>query len=178
MTIFYSKSSGGFYSTTVHNSIPVDAVEITEEQHAALLSDQASGKIITVDNNGNPIAVLPESLLTLDQIKALKIGALNQSCGVVMYGLVSYMGTSFQADVESVRRINGTVTVYDNDGAVPSGFYWLDANNNQVSMTLTQLKGLAKAVVDNAWMAFQHLQTSKASVIAASTKVAVNSITW
>jgi hypothetical protein len=60
--MFYSKSTNGFYATEVHGeNIPGDAVEITEEQHAELLAGQAQGKVITGDENGNP--VLTESLI-------------------------------------------------------------------------------------------------------------------
>lgn len=36
-----------------------DAVEITPEQHAALMAGQAEGKQITADENGHPILVDP-----------------------------------------------------------------------------------------------------------------------
>lgn len=61
--MFYSKSTGGFYSTEIHGSnIPEDAVEITIEQHVALLEAQTSGKVIAADNKGNPIALDPPPL--------------------------------------------------------------------------------------------------------------------
>lgn len=58
--MFYSKSAGGFYATAIHgDSIPLDAVEITVEQHAALLEGQSQGKQIAGDEAGNPILVDP-----------------------------------------------------------------------------------------------------------------------
>lgn len=54
--MFYSKSTGGFYATEIHgDSAPSDAVEITSEQHAALLEGQSQGKIIAADKNGKPV---------------------------------------------------------------------------------------------------------------------------
>ena len=76
--MFYSKSTGGFYVEEIHGSrkvtvvdpeatpdtieidnpdckIPADAVEITPEQHAALLNGQSSGKCIVADADGYPI---------------------------------------------------------------------------------------------------------------------------
>lgn len=54
--MFYSKLTGGFYDTVIHgDSIPVDAVEIATETHAALLTGQSAGKIITADANGFPV---------------------------------------------------------------------------------------------------------------------------
>lgn len=58
--MFYSKTTGGFYDTAIHgDAIPADAVEITAEQHAALLDAQASGKLIQADKSGKPVAVAP-----------------------------------------------------------------------------------------------------------------------
>jgi hypothetical protein len=57
----YAKSTGGFYAAEIHGeNIPGDAVEITAEQHAALLEGQASGKIIASDSDGNPVLNDPQ----------------------------------------------------------------------------------------------------------------------
>jgi hypothetical protein len=68
MTLYYSKSTGGFYTDAVHDTIPPDAVEISEDDHAALLAAQATGQVITVDATGNPIAeAMPAIPLTVEQ---------------------------------------------------------------------------------------------------------------
>jgi len=65
--MFYSKSTGGFYSAEIHGSnIPTDAVEITIEQHFELLQGQSNGKVISADINGNPVltdAPVPELVI-------------------------------------------------------------------------------------------------------------------
>ena len=54
--MFYSKSTGGFYTREIHgDNIPADAVEITEAEHAALIEGQSLGKRIVADENGRPI---------------------------------------------------------------------------------------------------------------------------
>ena len=54
--MFYSKTTGGFYDREIHgDSIPVDAVEISNELHAELMAGQANGKIIGPDVNGYPL---------------------------------------------------------------------------------------------------------------------------
>ena len=54
--MFYAKSTGGFYDAAIHgDNIPADAVEITVEQHQALLAGQSEGKLITADENGKPV---------------------------------------------------------------------------------------------------------------------------
>ena len=55
MSMFYSKSTGGFYDDSLHETIPSDAVGITVAQWQALLAGQASGQLIVADSNGNPI---------------------------------------------------------------------------------------------------------------------------
>lgn len=58
--MFYSRQTGGFYDTEIHGeNIPADAVEITREQHAALLQGQSEGKQITADENGFPVLIDP-----------------------------------------------------------------------------------------------------------------------
>ena len=56
--MFYSKLTGGFYSTEIHGSaMPKDCVEITDEKYHNLLESQGSGKILTTDTKGFPIAI-------------------------------------------------------------------------------------------------------------------------
>lgn len=55
-TVFYSPTTGGFYTAEIHgDNIPADAVELTEAEHAALLEGQSKGQHIVADANGRPI---------------------------------------------------------------------------------------------------------------------------
>jgi hypothetical protein len=54
--MFYSAQTGGFYSVEINGeNIPEDAVEITVEQHAALLAGQSAGQRIIADQYGSPV---------------------------------------------------------------------------------------------------------------------------
>lgn len=54
--LFYSANTGGFYDTAIHgNNIPADAVEITADEHQALIEGQSSGKVIVADDAGRPV---------------------------------------------------------------------------------------------------------------------------
>lgn len=81
MTRYYSKSTGWFYTSSVNGAdIPDDAVEITDEEHAALLQGQAEGKRIVPDENGRPTLADPPppgppQVVTRAQGKAALIGA-------------------------------------------------------------------------------------------------------
>ena len=58
--MFYSKTTGGFYDPAIHgDNIPADAIEITKEEHAALMEGQSQGKLIQADANGRPVLVNP-----------------------------------------------------------------------------------------------------------------------
>ena len=58
--MFYSKSSGGFYDIAIHGAaMPSDVVEITVDDHAALLDAQSCGKVISAGANGYPFALNP-----------------------------------------------------------------------------------------------------------------------
>ena len=71
--MFYSPSTKGFYDTTIHGAnIPSDAVEITAEQHAALLEGQSNGQQIVPDANGRPILVDPVVDLVTQRIMQIK----------------------------------------------------------------------------------------------------------
>ena len=76
--MFYSKSTGGFYSREIHgDNIPADAVEITVTEHAALIEGQSQGKCIVADANGRPALQdpAPPEPLTREQIEALRLRA-------------------------------------------------------------------------------------------------------
>ena len=58
MKIFYSKSQKAFYDLDIHgDAMPKDVVEITKEEHTALLDGQSNGRDIATDKKGKPILV-------------------------------------------------------------------------------------------------------------------------
>jgi len=55
MTIFYSASTAGFYSSEINENMPEDVKEVTQKKYDSLLEGQSLGKVIVSDNDGNPI---------------------------------------------------------------------------------------------------------------------------
>ncbi|MCP8687745.1 phage tail assembly chaperone [Marinobacterium sedimentorum] len=56
MSIYYSAATQGFYDARIHGKrIPEDGVEITREQHQALLKGQSRGTRITARADGHPV---------------------------------------------------------------------------------------------------------------------------
>lgn len=75
MTIFYSAFTSGFYDDSVHspNMIPVDAAEITDEEHQELLQGQAAGQRIIANESGFPVLAdveLPPLGMLIDRAQA------------------------------------------------------------------------------------------------------------
>lgn len=59
---YFSASTHGFYTQTVHSgAMPSDVVEISEQEWLALLDAQSRGMVIRADENGRPIPVRPEA---------------------------------------------------------------------------------------------------------------------
>lgn len=62
---FYSAQAGGFFSSEIHDTLPTDAVEISDQQWRDLLDAQEQGKCIQAGADGRPIAV--ERVQTAEQ---------------------------------------------------------------------------------------------------------------
>lgn len=76
--MFYSKSTGGFYSREIHgDNIHSDAIEITTEQHSELIEGQSQGKRIVADENGFPVLADPP-LPTAEQMIAQYTAGVQQ----------------------------------------------------------------------------------------------------
>ena len=55
---FYSPNTGGFYLEAVHgDNMPLDVVEVSDEEHAALMAGQATGKLIQANEQGLPVLI-------------------------------------------------------------------------------------------------------------------------
>ncbi|WP_024674072.1 phage tail assembly chaperone [Pseudomonas syringae] len=84
--IFYSATTGGFYDPAENIFVPDDALEITEDRHAELLSGPASGLRIIADSEGLPMLADPlplsEELLASNE-RAWRTGQLAATDGMV-----------------------------------------------------------------------------------------------
>lgn len=126
-------------------------------------------------------ATIPSESLALAQVaqtEAMYVAysqAVQQSVSFKSAGGVTQ---TFQADTNSQNILLQSYTGFQAAGAVPAAFYWVAADNTQVSFTLADLKGLYAAMLAQGWAAFQQLQTRKASIRAATTSAAVKAITW
>jgi hypothetical protein len=57
---YYSKTTRGFYNKEVNgDAIPKDAVEVQDADYSALMTGQASGKVIQPNQSGYPVLADP-----------------------------------------------------------------------------------------------------------------------
>lgn len=59
MTKYFNANPISFYTSEIHDVIPPDSIEITDELWKELLDGQSAGKEISVDADGNPILITP-----------------------------------------------------------------------------------------------------------------------
>lgn len=68
--MYASKTTRGFYDAAIHgDNMPADVVEISNEDHAALLEGQSNGKLIEFDEAGYPF-LTDQSTPTAEQVQA------------------------------------------------------------------------------------------------------------
>lgn len=84
----------------------------------------------------------------------------------------------FDADSTSQTILMQATQGYSIAGSVPSGFYWVSADNVQVPFTLADLQGLYAAMLAQGWTAFQKRQALKEQINAAASVADVEAIVW
>lgn len=86
--MFYLKSTSGFYPTKNYQNVDyTGAVEITYEQHVALLQAQSEGAQIKADAEGKPFAAFPNPP-TLAELKTAKKSEITQIFNATMQQVV------------------------------------------------------------------------------------------
>jgi len=140
--MFYSQSTLGFYSQEFHcDNIPSDAVEITADYHAELMEAQSSGKVISADDFGYPIAIDPakpvrtiESLLAEVAAKRWQV----ETDGIMVAGV------PIATDREAQSLLNSAFI--DLQSGLINDTQWKAANGTFTLVTLVQLEPVAQAV--------------------------------
>ncbi|MCG9064731.1 DUF4376 domain-containing protein [Laribacter hongkongensis] len=138
--MFYSATTHGFYDSSINNTIPADAVEITAEQHAALLAGQSAGKLIMADEQGHPIlADLPP--VTLDTLRDRALSLLPAWEKAERAGGIEHAGQRWLTTSAALQDLRDVLLA----GTVP-GEQWVTADRRIVPMTLPELQSLWQAI--------------------------------
>ena len=155
------------------SSIPPDAVEIPESVWQAHINGQRK---VYDSASGAWVDYAPSADELLNQAKTSKLAELKTAYESAISADIAYMNTTFQADQKSQDTI--TKVLAASGGALPDGFFWLDAANNQVPMTFADLQGLANAILLRGQQLFAKYQQLKAQVNAATTVAEVGAVVW
>ena len=130
--MFYAESTGGFYSREIHGeSIPADAIEITDEEHAALLSGQSQGKIVAADEDGSPVLADPAAPTAAQVWERIKVERDQRKAGGVKVK-VGTVDKWFHSDDAS--RIQQMALVMMG-ASIPANLQWKTLDGSFVTMT-------------------------------------------
>jgi hypothetical protein len=118
MSLFYSKSTGGFYDNSIHTpaQIPSDAVAVSQVDYNALMEGQTLGNTISADADGNPILVAPP-VATLAQVQAAALTQIDAAAETLRSQFITansgqvatYLLKQGQAQVFQAAGYAGTV---------------------------------------------------------------------
>jgi len=121
------------------------------------------GKYLYWDEASNTI--MNDDAKELNEIRVEKNTLLQKAYEDSIFSDIEYMSSTFQADENSQLLIGKVLSA----GSVPNGFFWLDKNNNHVSMTYTDLQSFSLAILERGLSAFTNLQSQKSQVREATT---------
>lgn len=124
----------------------------------------------------NPTSTLPGAQAA--QIAALATSYLNAIQQPVSYTSKGGITKTYQADPQSIANLSQMLLAFQATGTVPSGFYWIAADNTQVPFAYADMQGLAQVMGTQGATAFQKFQGLKAQVSTSTTMAGVQSVTW
>ncbi len=113
---------------------------------------------------------------SLADAQAQQLTLMDSSYAAAVTAPIAYMTTTFQADQASQDLIASVLAA--SGGSLSAGFSWYDMNNMPVTMTFTELQGLAASILARGQPLFIHKQTQKTLIRASTTVTQVQSIVW
>lgn len=182
----YAKSTNGFYDEAIHgDSIPADAVEITIEEHAALLEGQSHGKRIVADANGFPVLSdppAPTAAEIWDRIKskrdAVKAGGVK--VGTKLYHTDTESRIQHLGLLEKARAARaGGGTDATRLQALGQDIKWKTMDGSFIYLTVKHVEDIFAAVTDLDAAAFAAAETHRVAMEASADPAAYDfSVGW
>jgi len=169
--INYNKETGlvlGWYDSEIHSVIPEPNKQIKYDVYSDAIENNFNYFDEATDKFSN------KDFRTFDELKKSKISNLTNSYNNEINKDIAYMNTTFQAGPKS----RGTLIEVLSVGSVPEGFVWLDKENNQVSMTYTDLQGLSGSILLRGQQNFMKLHSLKENVKTSTDIDELTSIVW
>lgn len=149
---YYSfKEKGFFYKPdTESGDCPTDLIPLTDEHYHELMKGQAEGKYIEHRKDGPVLVDYPA--LSLEDARKQKHDEINHWRDIQENGVITFTWNnhSWDASKASQDRL-APVLVVAKSGQLPEGFFWTDANNEDVPVTVDDLTaidaGMTQAMV-------------------------------
>ena len=182
----YAKSTNGFYDEAIHgDNIPAGAVEITNEEHQALLEGQSQGKLIQADANGHPILVDPPPPTTAEIWERIKAKRDAIKAGGVKVGTKWYHTDSdsriqhlgLQEKARAARAAGGTDATRLQ--ALGQDIKWKTMDGSFIYLTVKHAEDIFAAVTDLDAAAFAAAETHRVAMEASADPAAYDfSVGW
>lgn len=159
--MLYSAQTCGFYDRAIHgDNVPSDAVEITKEEHAALIAGQSNGKRIVADENGKPVAVDPPKPTADDIWQCIKAERDRRKAGGVKVG-----AKWFHSDDASRIQQMGLVMM---GASIPANLQWKTMDGSFITMTQALASQVFQAVATSDHAVFTAAETHRATMEASA----------
>lgn len=166
---YYSfKEKGFFYKPdTESGDCPTDLIPLTDEHYHELMQGQADGKYIEHKKDGPVLVDYPA--LSLEDARKQKHNEINHWRDIQENGDITFTWNnhSWDASKASQDRLAPVLTVAKS-GQLPEGFFWTDANNEDVPVTVDDLAaidaGMTQAMVNMGWKIHERQREMKKEV--------------
>lgn len=139
MKYFFSESTGGFYAASIHNSMPNDAIPVSDSDYKSALIAQSEGKSIKVVEGKIVALDFPQNLTS----EALKEKITNKRWQIETGGLTLPSGVHVATGIDDQNRITSVIANAELAGVEVVDF---KAASGWVSITVAELKAVAAAI--------------------------------
>lgn len=151
--MFYSQFTNGFYDPAIHGAaIPADSIEITVEEHNALMQGQSEGKHIGADESGRPILIVPPPLTLAETVTAKKAALATYRYDKEVGGLTLPNGMTVATDDRSKTLIAGARLDTMSDPTLLTNFKadsgWIQIDAATVAMISTAVAAHVRTCFD------------------------------
>ena len=145
MAVYYSATTRSFYDDRLVAKPPSDAVPVTDAEHVALMTAQATGMVITPDATGAPQATTP--VRTVAQALAA-LGALyasKENAGVAFQASGATAPSTFPSNLNAQVKLVSAFSMA-NVGLWVDGTPWISVSGISVPMVKSDILALAPKV--------------------------------
>ena len=170
--IIYDTTTGIGYGSHAYG----DSDPVLPSNEIACTQAQAQTPAAWTVVNGSLVQSLPYAQAA--QSALIKQGFANANAANISFTTAAGVTDTYQCDPKSLQAIQTYLSGFQAAGAVPSGFYWRSATNQNNAFTYADLEKLSQAIAARGFANYNQLQTLIAKVKAAKKVSAVQAVVW